>query len=55
MLLVVNIVSFLVHLYSVNYMGEDPYLFRFLSYISLFTFFMVVLVTSNNFIQLFLG
>lgn len=55
MLFIVSIVSFLVHQYSFSYMKEDPYLFRFISYLSLFTFFMFFLVTSNNLFQLFLG
>ncbi len=55
MLLMISIVSCLVHFYSIGYMGEDPHLPRFLSYLSLFTFFMFILVTSDNFIQLFLG
>ena len=55
MLLLVTFVSFLVHLYSINYMSEDPHFIRFFSYLSLFTFFMIVLVTSGNVIQLFMG
>lgn len=55
MLLVVITISFLVHLYSVEYMGNDPHLIRFLGCLSLFTFFMIILLTSGNFIQLFLG
>ena len=55
MLLMISIISCLVHIYSIGYMGEDPHLSRFLSYLSLFTFFMFILVTSDNFIQLFLG
>ena len=55
MLLVVTFISSLVHLYSTEYMKEDPHLFRFMSYLSLFTFFMLILVTSNNFLQLFVG
>ena len=55
MLVVVNSVSALVHLYSWGYMSEDEYKPRFFSYISLFTFAMLMLVTSNNFIQLFFG
>ena len=55
MLLMISIVSFLVHLYSIGYMGTDPHLPRFMSYLSLFTFFMFILVTGDNFIQLFLG
>lgn len=55
MLLVVNIISLLVHLYSFEYMKQDPHLPRFLSFISLFTFFMIVLVTGDNLLILFLG
>jgi NADH-ubiquinone oxidoreductase chain 5 len=55
MLIVVNIVSALVHLYSTDYMAHDPHLSRFMSYLSLFTFFMLVLVTGDNFVILFLG
>lgn len=55
MLVVVNTVSALVHLYSWGYMSEDDSKARFFSYLSLFTFFMLMLVTSNNFIQLFFG
>lgn len=55
MLLMVGIVSGSVHFYSVGYMKEDPSLVRFMSYLSLFTFFMFILVTGDNFIQLFLG
>ena len=55
MLFMISIVSFLVHFYSIGYMGEDPHLPRFMSYLSLFTFFMFILVTGDNFIQLFLG
>jgi NADH:ubiquinone oxidoreductase subunit 5 (subunit L)/multisubunit Na+/H+ antiporter MnhA subunit len=53
--LIVCIISFPVHLYSISYMSHDPYLSRFLSFLSLFTFFMLVLVTADNFIQLFIG
>lgn len=55
MLLVVTIVSALVHLYSIDYMAHDPHLPRFMSYLSLFTFFMFLLIVGNNFIILFLG
>lgn len=55
MLIVVTFISTLVHLYSTEYMREDPHLFRFMSYLSLFTFFMLILVTANNFLQLFIG
>ena len=55
MLIVVTTISGLVHIYSTSYMREDPHLPRFMSYLSLFTFFMLVLVTSNNYVQLFIG
>jgi len=55
MLIVVTTVSAVVHVYSVGYMHHDPSIPRFFSYLSLFTFFMLMLVTSDNFIQLFLG
>ena len=55
MLIVVTYVSFLVHVYSIGYMDHDPHKPRFMSYLSLFTFAMLVLVTSNNFLQLFFG
>ena len=55
MLVVVTSVSSLVHLYSISYMGEDPHLPRFMCYLSVFTFFMLMLVTADNFIQMFLG
>jgi NADH:ubiquinone oxidoreductase subunit 5 (subunit L)/multisubunit Na+/H+ antiporter MnhA subunit len=55
MLVVVNTVSALVHIYSTSYMDEDPHLPRFMSYLSFFTFFMIILVTGDNFLQLFLG
>ena len=55
MCIVVTFVSSLVHLYSIEYMSHDPHLPRFMSYLSLFTFFMLILVTGDNYIQLFLG
>jgi len=55
MLVVVNTVSFLVHLYSWGYMAEDPHRARFFSYLSFFTFAMLSLVTANDFLQLFFG
>ena len=55
MLILVTSVSFFVHLFSTSYMNGDPHLPRFMSYLSLFTFFMVILVTSNNLVQLFIG
>ena len=55
MLITVTTVSSMVHLYSIGYMGEDPHVQRFMSYLSLFTFFMLMLVTADNFLQMFLG
>lgn len=55
MLVLVTTVSWLVHMYSIGYMAEDPHKARFMSYLSLFTFFMVVLVTGENMVQLFIG
>jgi len=55
MLLLISLISFVVHLFSLDYMKNDPYLCRFLSYLSLFTFFMEFLVTSDNFLQMFIG
>jgi NADH-ubiquinone oxidoreductase chain 5 len=52
---VVTFISFLVHLYSTEYMSYDPHLPRFMSYLSLFTFFMLILVTADNYIQMFVG
>jgi NADH-quinone oxidoreductase subunit L len=55
MLVVVNTISSLVHLYSIGYMDEDPYRPRFFGYLSLFTFAMLMLVTADNLVQLFFG
>src|SRR6266487_5698637 len=55
MLLAVLIVSASVHTYSIEYMREDPHTQRFFSYLSLFTFFMLVLITGDNFILIFIG
>jgi NADH-quinone oxidoreductase subunit L len=55
MMVVVTFVSLLVHIYTIGYMHEDPGYQRFFSYISLFTFSMLMLVMSNNFLQLFFG
>jgi NADH-ubiquinone oxidoreductase chain 5 len=55
MCVVVTFVSFLVHLYSSEYMSHDPHLPRFMAYLSLFTFFMLILVTADNFVQMFVG
>ena len=55
MVFVVTVVSAMVHIYSIGYMSHDPHIPRFMSYLSLFTFFMLALVTSNNFVQMFFG
>ncbi|MBI3043515.1 MAG: NADH-quinone oxidoreductase subunit L [Betaproteobacteria bacterium] len=55
MMLVVNFVSLMVHVYTIGYMADDPGYQRFFSYISLFTFSMLMLVMANNFLQLFFG
>jgi NADH-quinone oxidoreductase subunit L len=55
MLVVVNTVSSLVHIYSIGYMSHDPYRARFFAYLSLFTFAMLMLVTADNLVQLFFG
>jgi len=55
MMIVVTFVSLMVHIYTIGYMAEDPGYQRFFSYISLFTFSMLMLVMSNNFLQLFFG
>jgi NADH-quinone oxidoreductase subunit L len=55
MLVVVNTVSSLVHLYSIGYMDEDPFPPRFFGYLSLFTFMMLMLVTADNLVQMFFG
>ncbi|MGB8182729.1 MAG: proton-conducting transporter membrane subunit, partial [Stellaceae bacterium] len=55
MVAMVTLVSAMVHIYSVGYMAHDKSVPRFMSYLSLFTFFMLMLVTSDNFVQLFFG
>jgi len=55
MLIPVLIVSSLVHIYSIDYMSHDPHNQRFFSYLSLFTFMMIILVTANNFLLMFVG
>ena len=55
MLVVVTVISAIVHIYSIGYMSDDPHKSRFMSYLSLFTFAMLTLVTSDNFLQLFFG
>ena len=55
MIVVVTIVSAMVHVYSIGYMAHDHGIPRFMAYLSLFTFFMLMLVTANNFVQMFFG
>jgi len=55
MLIVINVISFFVHLYSIDYMRYDFFSSRFMSYLSLFTWFMLILITADNFLQLFVG
>ena len=55
MMLVVTFVSLMVHVYTIGYMADDPGYQRFFAYISAFTFFMLMLVSANNFVQLFFG
>jgi len=55
MMIVVTFISLLVHFYSYEYMNSDPHIVRFFAYLSMFTFFMLVLVSSNNLLLLFLG
>jgi len=55
MLIVVNVISALVHWYSIGYMAHDPGIPRFFAYLSLFTFAMLMLVTADNFLQLYFG
>lgn len=55
MLIVVTVISTLVHIYSIDYMKNDPHCPRFMAYLGIFTFFMLMLVTSDNLLQMFLG
>ncbi len=55
MMMMVTVVSWLIHVYSIGYMAHDKSIPRFFSYLSLFTFFMLALVTADNFVQLFFG
>jgi NADH-ubiquinone oxidoreductase chain 5 len=55
MLIPVLIISSLVHIYSISYMSNDPHIQRFFSYLSLFTFMMIILVTGNNYLLMFVG
>ena len=52
---IVAFISFLVPLYFIEYMSHDPHLPRFTSYLSLFTFFMLILIAADNYIQMFVG
>lgn len=54
-LVVVTFISFFVHIYSIEYIKNDPHLPRFISYLSLFTFFILILVSADNFVQIFIG
>jgi len=55
MVAMVTLVSAMIHIYSIGYMADDPSIPRFMSYLSLFTFFMLMLVTADNLVQLFFG
>lgn len=55
MMLIITFISWVVHIYSIGYMADDPGYKRFFSYMSMFTFAMLILVTANNFFQLFFG
>nr|YP_010199578.1 NADH dehydrogenase subunit 5 [Gracilaria caudata]UAD89436.1 NADH dehydrogenase subunit 5 [Gracilaria caudata] len=55
MLVVITVISSLVHLYSLEYMQNDPHLPRFMSFLEIFTFFMLILVTADNLVQMFVG
>ena len=55
MCVIITFISCLVHLYSTEYMSHDPHVSRFMSYLSLFTFFMLILISADNFLQMFLG
>jgi len=55
MLLVVTTISSCVHIYSTSYMQKDPHIPRFMSYLSFFTFFMLILITADNLLLLFVG
>src|SRR3982751_3679761 len=55
MLLVIITISTFVHIFSAGYMSHDPFIVRFYTFLGLFTFFMIILVTADNFLQLFIG
>ena len=55
MVIVVGLISIVVHIYSINYLNGDPHIIRFISYLSLFTLFILILISSRNMLQLFIG
>ena len=55
MIVVVTTVAARVHTFSIFYMGEDPYVVRFFMYLSMFAFFMLIIVTASNFLVIFVG
>jgi len=55
MLFIILSISTFVHIFSVSYMSHDPFIIRFYTYLGFFTFFMIILVTADNFLQLFIG
>jgi len=55
MLFIVLSISALVHIFTAGYMSHDPFIVRFYTFLGLFTFFMIILVTADNFLQLFVG
>lgn len=55
MIVIIISISFIVHIFAIDYMSKDPHLIRFLAFLSLFTFFMLLLVTSGNYIIFFIG
>ena len=55
MIFIITSISLMVHFYSFEYMYSDPYILKFFSFLSLFSFFMLVLISADNLLQLFLG
>ena len=55
MLLIITLISLLVHIYSIDYLKNDPHIIRFFCYLTLFTLLMIILVTADNFVQMFIG
>jgi NADH-quinone oxidoreductase subunit L len=55
MVLIILTISLLVHIYSIDYMRNDPFFIRFYLYLTIFTFFMILFVLSDNFLQMFFG